>query len=252
MTTNALDIPYIADIKLDRESTTPLYQQISEPLTKLIMSGGIEAGRLIEDEVSLANRLDVSRPTTRRALQELVNGGLLVRRRGVGTRVTPTHVHRQIGLTSLNEDLEAAGYETRTEVLSYQVLLADEAQAALLVCEPGEEIVSITRLRWINDTPLGIMHNLIPSRIAPTLTELSQKGLYQCLAERDVKMATAVQVLGARVADEKESETLKLEDGAALMTMERTVYGPSGDVIEFGKHVYDAAQYTVTIPLVAD
>ena len=252
MTKSDLDTPYIVDIQLDRDSTTPLYQQISEPLTKLIMSGGIEAGRLIEDEVSLAHRLDVSRPTTRRALQELVNGGLLVRRRGVGTRVTPTHVHRQIGLTSLNEDLEAAGYDTRTEVLTYQVQLADEAQAALLACEVGDEIVSITRLRCINDTPLGIMHNLIPSKIAPTLTELSQKGLYRCLAERDVKMATAVQVLGARVADGKEAETLRLEAGAALMTMERTVYGVSGDVVEFGRHVYDAAQYTVTIPLVAD
>ena len=252
MTKNELDTPYIADITLDRDSSTPLYQQISEPLTQLIMSGGIEAGRLIEDEVSLANRLEVSRPTTRRALQELVNGGLLIRRRGAGTRVTPTHVHRQIGLTSLNEDLEAAGYETRTKVLSYSVELADEAQAALLLCDVGAEIVSITRLRSIKDTPLGIMRNLIPAHIAPTLTELSQNGLYRCLGERGVKMATAVQVLGARSADRTEADSLKLEPGSALVTMERTVYGPAGDVIEFGKHVYDGAQYTVTIPLVAD
>ena len=252
MTSNPLETPYIAEIDLDRDSTVPLYQQISEPLTKLIMSGAIEAGRLIEDEVSLAQRLEVSRPTTRRALQELVNGGLLVRRRGVGTRVTPTHVHRQIGLTSLNEDLAAQGYETRTEVLSYQVQLANEAQAAQLSCEVGDEVVSIERLRWINDNPLGIMHNTIPSAIAPSLTELSQKGLYKCLAERDVKMATAVQVLGARLATDREADLLGLEHGSALMTMERTVYGLGGEVVEYGRHVYDAAQYTVTIPLVAD
>lgn len=252
MSTNVLDTPYIADIQLDRDATVPLYQQISEPLTKLIMSGAIEPGRLIEDEVSLAHRLRVSRPTTRRALQELVNDGLLVRRRGVGTRVTPRHVHRQIGLTSLNDDLLAAGYETRTEVLSYHVQLADEAQAALLACQVGTEVVSIRRLRWINESPLGIMHNLIPARIAPTLTELSQKGLYQCLAERDVTMATAVQTLGARVANEEESTLLNLAVGAALMTMERTVYDVQGAVVEFGKHAYDATQYTVTIPLVAD
>lgn len=252
MTDTSLDIPYIADITLDRTSTTPLYQQISEPLTKLIMSGAVEPGRLIEDEVSLAQRLQVSRPTTRRALQELVNGGLLVRRRGVGTRVTPTHVHRQIGLTSLNDDLEAAGFETRTEVVYYQVQLADEDQAAKLACKVGDEIVTIERLRWINDTPLGIMHNTIPSHIAPSLTELSQKGLYRCLAERDVKMATGVQTIGARVANEREAKLLGIEVGSALMTIERTAYGASGEVVEFGKHLYDATQYNVTIPLVAD
>lgn len=252
MSDTTLDTPYIADIHLDRRSTTPLYQQIAEPLTRLIMSGAIEPGRLIEDEVSLANRLEVSRPTTRRALQDLVNSGLLVRRRGVGTRVTPTHVHRQIGLTSLNEDLEAAGYETRTEVLSYQVQLANDAQAQQLNCSAGDEVVTIERLRWINDSPLGIMHNTLPSKIAPTLTELSNNGLYKCLADRNVKMSTAVQTIGARIATDRESDLLGLEAGAALMTMERTVYDVSGDVVEFGRHVYDASQYNVTIPLVAD
>lgn len=252
MTETSLDIPYIADIELDRQSIVPLYQQIAEPLTKLIMSGAIEPGRLIEDEVSLAHRLEVSRPTTRRALQDLVNSGLLVRRRGVGTRVTPTHVHRQIGLTSLNEDLEKAGYETRTEVLSYQVQLANEAQSKQLNCQVGDEVVSIERLRWINDSPLGIMRNTIPSKVAPTLTELSQNGLYKCLADRHVKMATAVQTIGARIATESEAELLGLETGAALMTIERTVYDVAGDVVEYGRHIYDASQYNVTIPLVAD
>lgn len=252
MTPETLDTPFIVDIRLERESSVPLYQQIAEPLTKLIMSGTIEPGRLIEDEVSLAQRLDVSRPTARRALQELVSSGLLVRRRGVGTRVTPTHVHRQIGLTSLNADLEAAGYVTRTEVLYYQVQLADEEQAARLACDIGDEVVIIERLRWINDRPLGIMHNTIPAPVAPSLTELTQKGLYACLSERGVKLATGAQTIGARVANEREANLLAIAPGAPLLSIERTAYGASGDIVEFGKHVYDATQYNITIPLVAD
>lgn len=252
MTPDTLDSPYIVDIRLERESTVPLYQQIAEPLTKLIMSGAIEPGRLIEDEVSLAQRLDVSRPTARRALQELVSSGLLVRRRGVGTRVTPTHVHRQIGLTSLNADLEAAGYVTRTEVLNYQVQLADEDQAARLACDIGDEVVVIERLRWINDRPLGIMHNTIPAPVAPSLTELTQKGLYACLSERGVRLATGAQTIGARVASEREANLLAIPPGAPLLSIERTAYDASGDIVEFGRHVYDATQYNITIPLVAD
>lgn len=252
MTPDTLDSPYIVDIRLERESTVPLYQQIAEPLTKLIMSGAIEPRRLIEDEVSLAQRLDVSRPTARRALQELVSSGLLVRRRGVGTRVTPTHVHRQIGLTSLNADLEAAGYVTRTEVLNYQVQLADEDQAARLACDIGDEVVVIERLRWINDRPLGIMHNTIPAPVAPSLTELTQKGLYACLSERGVRLATGAQTIGARVASEREANLLAIATGAPLLSIERTAYDASGDIVEFGRHVYDATQYNITIPLVAD
>ena len=124
-----LDVPFVPQIALDRDSEVPLYQQIAHPLEELILAGRLEPGRLIEDEVSMARRLKVSRPTTRRALRDLVARGLLTRRRGVGTRVTPMHVRRPLGLTSLNDDLVDAGFTPRTEVLSYEVMLAGEQEA---------------------------------------------------------------------------------------------------------------------------
>ena len=246
-----LNTPYIAEITLDRDSSVPLYQQILEPMRQLIMAGELEPGRLIEDEISLSQRLNVSRPTARRALQDLVNAGLLTRRRGVGTRVTPTHIHRQIGLTSLNDDLIKAGYQTKTEVLSYQVHLADDKTATALECGEGTEVVTIKRLRWINDSKLAVMTNTIPSEFAPTLTELSQFGLYECFSRRNVTPASAVQTVGAKAADETEAQLLGLAKGAPLMTVERTAFDSSGAIIEYGSHCYDAAQYHVTIPLVS-
>lgn len=120
----SLDSPFILNVKLNRNSAEPLYQQILMPISQLIKSGKLKPNQLLEDEISMAHRLDISRPTARRALQELVDSGLLVRRRGVGTRVTPSHVHRQLALTSLNDDLLKAGHSTRTEVLKYQIHLA--------------------------------------------------------------------------------------------------------------------------------
>ena len=67
-----LDVPFVPQIALDRDSEVPLYQQIAHPLEELILAGRLEPGRLIEDEVSMARRLKVSRPTTRRALRDLV------------------------------------------------------------------------------------------------------------------------------------------------------------------------------------
>lgn len=79
----ATSTPYIPDITLDRSSPVPLYFQISEPIAELINTGALPADTRLEDELSMAARLHVSRPTARQALQRLVDRGLLTRRRGV-------------------------------------------------------------------------------------------------------------------------------------------------------------------------
>lgn len=80
--------PFRPNIPIDRTSGTPLYSQIAEALAALILDGALEPGTRLEDEVSMARRLEVSRPTARQALQRLVDRGLISRRRGAGTVVT--------------------------------------------------------------------------------------------------------------------------------------------------------------------
>ena len=159
---------YEPEITLDRDSQVPLYQQIAKPIETAILSGALPAGAMIEDEVSMASRLDVARPTARRALQELASRGLLTRRRGVGTRVTPPHVHRPMKLSSLNDDLAEAGFSPTTRVLSYEVREASPEEAEKLSIPRGEGLLAVRRLRYADDHPLALMTNLIPLDIAPT------------------------------------------------------------------------------------
>ena len=74
-------------VTVDRMSPVPLYHQLSEQLSHAITSGQLQPGDPFENEIAVAERLQVSRPTVRRANQELVDQGLLVRRRGLGTTV---------------------------------------------------------------------------------------------------------------------------------------------------------------------
>ncbi|HEX8497337.1 MAG TPA: GntR family transcriptional regulator, partial [Actinomycetales bacterium] len=90
---------------LDRSSPVPLYFQLATQLQAAIDDGRLGSGDPIENEVALAERLGLSRPTVRRAIQELVAKGLLVRQRGVGTQVAHRMVHRRAELTSLHDDL---------------------------------------------------------------------------------------------------------------------------------------------------
>ncbi len=242
-------MPFIPEISIERDSVTPLYQQISRPLSEMISSGWLAPGQLIEDEVAMANRLRVSRPTARRALEELVNRGLVIRRRRVGTRVAPRHVHRPLGLTSLYDDLEKSGYTIRTEVLSYEVVLADAEQALQLKTALGTETVRIRRLRYIDDSPLAIMGNLIPADVAPSFRELNEQGLYACMRSRGVNPYSAEQSIGARLATRKDADLLNIDAGSALVTMQRTSYDRSGRIIELGDHIYVSSLYSYHLQL---
>lgn len=236
-------------IAIDRESAIPLYEQIAQPIEAAIVSGELPAGAMIEDEVSMAHRLDVARPTARRALQELVNKGLLSRRRGVGTRVTPTHVHRPMKLSSLNEDLAEAGFTPSTKVLSYLVREASREEADLLGIPVGEGVLAVSRLRYADEHPLAILTNIIPLDIAPSWQDLGENGLYRCLGNRGVSIASAQQEIGARGANEDEAATLGEEVGAPLLTMHRVGRNAEGRSVEIGNHVYRPGLYSFKFSL---
>ena len=69
-------------VELDRSSPVPLYYQLAQAIEAAIRDGELAPGDRFENELALAKRLTLSRPTTRRAIQELVDKGLLVRKRG--------------------------------------------------------------------------------------------------------------------------------------------------------------------------
>lgn len=236
--------PYVPQIEIDRTSPTPLHAQIAEPLAALIESGEIEPGTRLEDEVSMAERLRVSRPTARRAMETLTNRGLIVRRRGAGTQVTPTRVHRPMTLTSLSDDMERSGVEPRTTVLAWELEPATPGVAAALNLAPGAEVVHMRRLRMVRDEPLAIMSNWLPAGIAPTREELETGGLYSRLRERGVKVAVGFQQISARLATADEGRLLNEPTGAALLTMQRTAYDEQHRAVEFGMHVYRASMYS--------
>src|SRR5437867_442862 len=66
---------------IDRNSPVPLYFQLAQHLEAAIDSGAVGQGDRLDNELQLAAQLGLSRPTVRRAIQYLVDKGLLVRRR---------------------------------------------------------------------------------------------------------------------------------------------------------------------------
>ncbi|GAB3128464.1 GntR family transcriptional regulator [Tsukamurella serpentis] len=235
--------PAPVSVELDRTSPVPLYYQLAQALERSILNGELVPGDRIENEIDLAKRLTLSRPTARQAIQALVDKGLLVRKRGVGTQVVRNEVHRAVELTSLYEDLIAAGQTPSTELLDYRLGRPDEEIADELGIEHDAQVVSIRRLRSADDVPLAILTNFLPAELAPAPDELQSKGLYQCLRGRGITIAQAQQRIGARISDDEESRLLDDPAGGAVLTMQRVAFNESGTAIELGRHVYRASRY---------
>ncbi len=247
--------PFVAthrslQFSLDRSSPVPLYYQLSQQLEAAIEQGALAPGSLLGNEIDLAGRLGLSRPTVRQAIQSLVDKGLLVRRRGVGTQVLHSQVKRPLELSSLYDDLEAAGQQPATQVLRHLVEPATARVAAALGVAEGADVVLIERLRLAHGEPMAHLRNHLPVGLLDLDGgKLAETGLYRLIRAAGITLHSARQTVGARAATAEEGTRLAEPEGAPLLTMERTTYDDTGRSVEFGSHIYRASRYSFDFQL---
>ena len=187
----------------------------------------------------------------RQAIQVLVDKGMLVRKRGVGTQVVHGKIRRSVELTSLFDDLSAAGQKPRTEVLAVGKVAAEEDVAHELQLSVGEDVWSLERLRYVGKQPLAVMHNFIPVDVVDLdAVDLEKTGLYAHMRSSGILMRVARQRIGARGALAEEAALLGEKKGAPLLTMQRTAYDNAGRAVEYGRHAYRPDLYAFELTLV--
>jgi DNA-binding GntR family transcriptional regulator len=241
----------LVDPVLQRSSPVPLYFQVAQHLEAAIERGDLRVGDRLENEVTLSERWGLSRPTVRQAIGDLVDKGLLVRTRGVGTQVVRRRVQRQVQLTSLFEDLRSSGQQPTTSVLVLERAPADDEIAEHLGLPSGSEVVHIERVRRARGVPLAVLRNWLPVTVAGSIERaaLEEHGLYECLRTVGAHVHSAQQRIGARAASAAEARLLEVRRGAPLLTMERSASDDRARPVEWGSHVYDARAYSFTVNL---
>lgn len=237
--------------EIDRSSPVPLYFQLATCIERAISDGTLAPGARLENEIALSERLNLSRPTVRRALQDLVDKGLLVRRRGIGTQVVQGQVTRNLELTSLYDDLAKGGKKPSTTLLSYRVEQADGDVAARLFVEVGSPVLHLRRLRMSDAVPLALLENYLPADFIDLgADDLVSHGLYHMMRSRGTTLRVAHQRIGARAATSEESRLLEIRRQGPVLTMDRTAYDTSGRAVEFGHHCYRPDRYNFEVTLV--
>ncbi|MFJ8545088.1 GntR family transcriptional regulator [Streptomyces sp. NPDC093586] len=232
-------------VVLDRSSPVPLYHQLAQQLEAAIEQGVLVPGNLLGNEIDLCVRLGLSRPTVRQAVQALVDKGLVVRRRGVGTQVVHSRVRRPLKLSSLYDDLEAAGQDPATRVIRNEAVPATAEVAAALGVAEGGEVAVLERLRLTHGLPVAVLCNYLPVDLLDLDTgRLESTGLYRMMRAAGITLHSARQTVGARPATREEAARLDEAEGAALLTVRRTAYDDTGRPVEYGTHLYRASRYS--------
>lgn len=241
----------LGGVRLDHASPVPLYHQAARALEEAIEDGRLPRGSKLDSELDLAEQLGISRPTMRAAIKQLVDKGLLMRRRGIGTIVAPKPVRRAVALTSLYDDLKEAGREPRTRVLALEEVLCPPDVAEHLGLGPTAPVLRFERLRVAGSDPIALMHNVVPVGLLEIEKEgLERTGLYDLFRKSGITPHIGTQRIGARKAGAQDAELLEIELGDPVLTMTRITYDTNGRPIEYGSHCYPAESYWLEMMLV--
>lgn len=154
---------------LQRNSTETIYSQIAKLLKKEI-SVLFKPGEFLPSEHELAGRFNVNRHTIRRAVDDLIQQGLLERRHGKGTCVLNKQIDYTLGSqTRFTETFETLGKTTSLRVLNKARIPASANIAGKLNVQEHTSIYWIETLRLADEEPICVISHYLPAQHFPDL-----------------------------------------------------------------------------------
>lgn len=206
----------------------------------------LPAGSGLPTEAEVAERFHVSRMTARQAFQNLVQEGLIERRRGAGSFVLPRPLHRKpTVMRSFSQEMAARGLVASSRIVRAEVATAPEAAAAMGL-PPADWMVIIERVRCADGLPVALERAVLPGRFAAVLeADLAQGSLHQALAALGRRIGQATGYVTARLATDEEAGLLGLDLPAALLVESRMVTDPDGTPIESTRTAYAGSRWVI-------
>ncbi|HWU65233.1 MAG TPA: GntR family transcriptional regulator [Ensifer sp.] len=230
---------------LQANGAGPLYVKLRQSLEKAIQSGALKQGEALPAERDIADYASISRVTVRKAVDELVQDGLLVRRHGSGTFVAKpvSKVEQPLSrLTSFTEDMARRGLSTRSEWLERGLFAPSPDEMMMLGLGPGALVARFARLRLGDDNPLAIERASVLAEYVPD-PGMVTTSLYAALERRNARPVRAIQRISACNIKSQDAELLGVSEGAAGLSIQRISYLPSGKVVELTRSLYRGDAY---------
>jgi GntR family transcriptional regulator len=236
---------------VDRTKPLPLYYQLKEKFLLKIRKGEWKNGQKIPSEMDLCALYRISRITVRKAIEELVRDGYLVRYQGKGTFVASISFEQKLSkFYSFSETLLQKGKKERVKMLSFKVEKANDKIAGHLAISVDERIFRIVRLRSVDNTIYAVETSIIPFNICPALEKkrIVEKGLYNSMRNLGANPQRIIEKFRADALRPQEALQMQLKAGQPIIHLERTTFdGPV--IIEYCVSIVRGDFFTYTVEL---
>lgn len=223
------------------------YLNLKEDLIAEIVRGVYKPHDRLPSQRELGQEHGLSHMTVRRAINELIQEGLIYARQGRGLYVAEPKQDAELGpLYGFTEDMTLRGMKASSRVLEKGVVSASTMLAATLQVQVGVPLVHLRRLRLADGEPIAIQTAYLPSPLCPGLLEhdLEQGSLYEILRTHyGLNMANGESAASAALASAEESDLLKLAQPAALLVTEQVTHLDNGQPVEFARSLYRGDRY---------
>lgn len=232
--------------------TTALYTEVYNKIREGIRSGEYPENAPLPAERFLCERYHVSRSTLRTALMLLNQEGLVYTVGGAGTFVQPTYYVQSLkGLYSFAETLKEEGIQIRNDIVSYNLVAADQTLKRRTKCEDGSVFHKIVRLRIAEDCPVMLETSYLPrSRFASVdLNAFVQDSMYEFLRKNyNFAPGRATEQFRPVLPISYEKELLRIYGTVPCMLLERLTYEGEG-ISEYTRSVIRGDKYMFSVEL---
>ena len=237
------------NFSIDHKNHIPLHIQAEELLRKIIRSPQYAKGKLLPNEVALAKQLAISRSTLRIAINKLVYEGLLVRKKGVGTKVSDSIVSsKSVNWLSFSQEMEVRKIPIKNFELKLTWVRPEETVANFFEIRANKKVLKMERLRGRPEGPFVYFVSFFHPRVGLTGKEDFQRPLYEILEKDHLVIASlSKEEITAKAADKFIAGKLNLAPGAPVLCRKRFVFDQGDRPIEYNLGFYRADSFVYTI-----
>jgi GntR family transcriptional regulator len=236
-------------LKIDHNSSVPLHSQAEKLLRELIAKEEYQKGKLLPSEIDLSHQLSISRNTLRYSINKLVNEGLLIRRKGYGTKVITKGISgRARNWQSFSQEMKSLGITVFNFELHVGWQTPEKAVLDFFSLQPDTRVLTLERLRGKENFPFVYFVSYFNPQIGITGNEDFSRPLYEILEEKyGVKAFLSYEEVSAIKATPFLCQKLGIKSDDPVLFRKRLVYDENKLPIEynFGYYRGDSFVYTV-------
>jgi GntR family transcriptional regulator len=217
----------------------PLWVHIADVLRNRIVKGGDDRGF---SDIALASEFKVSTVVVRQAVQQLVQEGLLIRRRGKGTFLAEEPLRGALDtLECFVDEWKLQGHSVRLEILDRRLVAANMTVAAGLGVRPGELVTYLSRLRFADNLPVAVDYRYLPAELVEGILDedFLQESIWRVLRRcKDADPAETRITIKATSASQEVARYLEIEVGSPVLDHEVQVVSDRGQIMILGSSFY--------------